>query len=477
MSTMEENKFEKQVRQKMDELKIHPSESVWEHVKTRIEKRKKRKGVILIFLLLFITALTGSYWFLNSPDHAGSKNNEAINTNIEKQIEGQEVENKNNVREGKTVTGQLATDQKKASNNFSEKVKGDNKNFTESHKPINENVKRNLFKKKTKGNLVAIVASSEVATMPVDEENNDSVAAWQPNIGNDTNNANDKVLPDISIDSAKCENYIAAIGDSTIESKNKKDTTAKNIIAKKSANISSKNKWYVGVFIAGGISHVGNQFLWLGNPPSADYSQSPANNGSTGGTVIPSPSQIKNSAGYVVGIFLEKNISKKTKASFGVNYKEFNTSNLVGQKNDTTGVLSGAFYYDYYSRNSIARKQYNNNFKFIELPLSIKVQFGDNEGFPVFWSGGITLSRLVKSNALQFDASSGIYYKDNSLLNKTHLGFSTGLSTTIFQNRKFEMQFGPYFQYSASQLANQGLYNKKHFVFFGLHTEILFEKK
>lgn len=104
------------------------------------------------------------------------------------------------------------------------------------------------------------------------------------------------------------------------------------------------------------------------------------------------------------------------------------------------------------------------------------MQLGDNKNFPVFWSGGITLSQLVKSNALQFDASSGIYYKDNSLLNKTHLGFSTGLSTTLFQNRKFAMLFGPYFQYSASQLANQGLYSKKHFVFIGLHTEILFRE-
>ncbi|MEO6218902.1 MAG: hypothetical protein ABIO81_00635, partial [Ginsengibacter sp.] len=152
---MEENKFEKQVRQKMDELKLNPSDSVWEHVKGHIEKRKDRKWGLLIFLLLFITALTGGYWFLNSPDHAGSKNKEAINTNTEKQIEGQGVENKTNVREEKIVTSQLATDQKETSNNSSEKVKGDTKNFTEAHEPINENVKRKLFKKKTQGNFVA----------------------------------------------------------------------------------------------------------------------------------------------------------------------------------------------------------------------------------------------------------------------------------------------------------------------------------
>jgi hypothetical protein len=105
------------------------------------------------------------------------------------------------------------------------------------------------------------------------------------------------------------------------------------------------------------------------------------------------------------------------------------------------------------------------------------VQLGDNKNFPVFWSGGITLSQLVKSNALQFDASSGIYYKDNSLLNKTQIGFSTGLSTAFLQNQKSALLFGPYFYYAASQLANQEFYNKKHFVFIGLHTEILFREK
>ena len=86
---MEENKFEKQVRQKMDELKIHPSESVREHVKVRIEKRKDRSWRLLIFLLLLIIALTGGYWFLNSPGLPDSKSKEATATNIEKQIEGQ----------------------------------------------------------------------------------------------------------------------------------------------------------------------------------------------------------------------------------------------------------------------------------------------------------------------------------------------------------------------------------------------------
>ena len=37
---MEENSFEKQVQQKMDELKIQPSDSVWGKIEAQIEKKK-----------------------------------------------------------------------------------------------------------------------------------------------------------------------------------------------------------------------------------------------------------------------------------------------------------------------------------------------------------------------------------------------------------------------------------------------------
>ena len=219
----------------------------------------------------------------------------------------------------------------------------------------------------------------------------------------------------------------------------------------------------LGFFIAGGISHIGNQFLGLGytSTPNAQYS-----NGG-GGYQIPSPSKVKNAEGYIGGIFIEKDISSKTKISFGINYKELNTSSLVGQKNDTTGTYS--------ARNTQTR--YYNNFKFIELPLQLKVQLGKSNTFPLFWSGGITLSQLIKSNALQFDPYSGSYYKDNSLFNKTQFGFSTGLSTALLQNKKSTILLGPYFSYAASQLSSEGLYYKKHFVFIGLRTEIIFGEK
>ena len=86
------------------------------------------------------------------------------------------------------------------------------------------------------------------------------------------------------------------------------------------------------------------------------------------------------------------------------------------------------------------------------------------------------LSQLVASNALQFNQSSGLYYHNNSMLNKTQVGLNTAFSVELFSKQKRSLLIGPCFYYSATNLATQGLYNKKHFVFTGLRTEIIFGK-
>ncbi len=474
MSTMEENKFEKQVQQKMDELKLNPSDTVWGNIQARIEKRKKRRGLILIFSLLFIALFSGGYWFLNSPGHPESKGKEAININPQIQYKDSALQNTGNSSEEKTEAGPVTLNQKKSSNHIFERDNTDNNSFKGFEKTVSKKIrKRKFFGKQKTGNLVAVLNSSQVETVPVNKNDNDDVKSQEFDGENDTNNKNGKLSPDLKNDfkeSNKIEKGIVAIQDSTIESKIQQDTLANTIPVKRSVDIPLKNRWHIGIFIAGGVSHIGNQFLGLGNSSNADYLQSPGNSNTGGGPLIINPSKVKNSLGYTAGIFLEKNISKKTKVSFGINYKEFNTSNLVGKKNDTTARY-------YYSSTANGRQRYKNNFRFVELPMQLRVQLGINKVLPLFWSGGITLSQLVSSNALQFDPNTGTYYKNNSILNKTQLGFSTGLSTSLFQNSKPLILFGPYFYYAASQLAGNGLYNKKHFVFIGLHTEIIFSKK
>ena len=57
---MPENEFEKKVYSEMKELRLQPSEEVWNKVEKRITKKDKKRGIIVIFFLLGLALL--GYW-------------------------------------------------------------------------------------------------------------------------------------------------------------------------------------------------------------------------------------------------------------------------------------------------------------------------------------------------------------------------------------------------------------------------------
>ncbi|MBA2562300.1 MAG: hypothetical protein H0V14_05190, partial [Chitinophagaceae bacterium] len=64
---MQENKFEKQVQQKLDELKLDPSDVVWQNIYAKIRKEKRRRGVFIFPILFFVFLCGGTWlWFLNN---------------------------------------------------------------------------------------------------------------------------------------------------------------------------------------------------------------------------------------------------------------------------------------------------------------------------------------------------------------------------------------------------------------------------
>ena len=61
---MPENNFEKNVQQRMEELKLQPSGTVWGKVYDKIRKEKKRRRFIVWFLLFAFLLLGGGGWWL-----------------------------------------------------------------------------------------------------------------------------------------------------------------------------------------------------------------------------------------------------------------------------------------------------------------------------------------------------------------------------------------------------------------------------
>ncbi len=60
---MQKNEFEKQVQQKMEELKVHPSDSVWLNIEASIAKTKRRRRVWIFLPALLICLLCGGYFY------------------------------------------------------------------------------------------------------------------------------------------------------------------------------------------------------------------------------------------------------------------------------------------------------------------------------------------------------------------------------------------------------------------------------
>jgi hypothetical protein len=63
----------------------------------------------------------------------------------------------------------------------------------------------------------------------------------------------------------------------------------------------------------------------------------------------------------------------------------------------------------------------------------------------------VVLSELMGSNALYYNNQSGVYLKDNGVINHTQLSFSSGLMAAL-PFRNIRIQAGPEFQYGLTDL-------------------------
>jgi hypothetical protein len=450
---MEQNKFEKEVQQKMDELKIHPADSVWEKIEARIEKKKhSNRGLGL--LLLFFIFLAGGYLLWNTSHRSITETNNSGINSPEKKPGKISSENNKTVQPETNFNPGSITQPGNATANTRVK-KSVNKNPSQYYKlPANKKINPGENTIVTFRQIkVTDDISEEIKAKIVDEQPQENVKNIEELKDSTYKNTEPGILPKSILKAT-----IAKI----------KDTSKQALITSESTKHTKKAKWKVGILFSGGISKVGNSFL--NEDKSAAVSDPNLSIAAPAPGIVLQPSATKAGFGFIIGTFAEKNIFSKTKLVLGINFKSFNTSNKVGIRNATTRL------YNVQSNITNANDTYTNRYNFIELPVTLKVQIGKGKNVPLFWQGGVVISELISSNALQFDQSSIYYYNDNSIFNKTQFGLNTSISAAVFSKRKNSFLIGPYFYYDVSRLANEGLYNKKHFVFTGLRAEIIFGK-
>lgn len=448
---MKENDFEKQVQQKMDELKIHPSGAVWQKIKGQIKKEKRRRWILFFIPVVLIGILYSGYILLNR-DNSTHEDQQQLTKNLIK---------KNDLNENpKTSFDSVKT----------------NQSITENNKPFTQPsiTKRNHKQKlKTQGKLKLTTAynidKSLAKDIPPGKKESDTTQKIVENgslSSNIKNPEKENILtgkesqPD-SITNLKDETATQAKVNLIKEEQKKNNEDIKDTLQK---NIKTANKylWNWGISFSGGMSAMANGLFGSPDKNSASAQFSSALPGTSRAGIT--PALIKSSIAFVTGLYAEKFISKKITFNTGLNYKLFSTTN-------TTGTDSANYF-----RATSNVNTYHNFYHYIELPVGIKFQIANSKKIKLNWNIGASISQLTSSNALQFNNASGLYYHDNSLFNKTQFGFNTGLEIELLSKQNRSLLIGPYLNYGISKIASEG-YNKHQFVFTGLRFQYFFGKK
>ena len=499
---MPENEFEKKVSSEMQGLRFKPSEKVWLHVEERIQKKKKRRVFIIIFFFAGLALL--GYWQRNNL--FGEKGNDIVKnekqkeeTVVAKEEPGNAVTTNQNTETikqqeiktsgEKTGSDRLTVDKPVMDNQNIDNPKNaiykpKNKRKTEIRvKPVPE--KTEIGKKqKVPANVVPVktqkqdpVAVDDKAKDPTNsKENNGTVKQEEVKQSH--------IIPiESKIDSTKIP--VTEQKKNVTESK---DTILKIQVKDSAAaivqNKSSVKKWKWGLHLTPGISSLNGQSLSLGSQRLMDAFnyQNPASGPTGGPPVTQKPSEIKSGFAFRAGAFAQKQLSPRTSFSLGLQYGFYSTNISIGNRRDSFSSnnlqTNSRFYSNYVYNAGRDTIKFTNQYHFIELPLTFQWQLNKNKAKPFIWSTGFTIGQLVASNALMYDtASNGIYYKNNSLLNKTQFSLSTGFYWTIANNKNTQWSIGPVINIHLNKLFESPFENEKYLFFAGLRTIVLLNQK
>ncbi len=444
---MDKNNFEKQVQQKMNELKMQPSDAAWKNIEERIKERKP-SGRWLLLLLLFAGLGGGGYWVWNSLNGKNSKAVAGKNVHEEKNIIDTNKTERSNYPSLRTKLHDETFSDLKGNST----IKSNQRAIAFSPTPAHYSRRRRPYHSASRERVIAEISPSSTITANVNKDEKvfrrRIESAHVKSIYRDGTNFMMYGIADlVKISKPAPAAAYVPLSDSFF------------------CLTYVRPRWRFGITLTPGISGVGSNFLELNTVEPASYYNLVGQSVGSPGTVT--PASMKASLGIVAGAFAEKQFGKNYRWTFqtGLNLILFNTSNKVLKDSlGISNILSGS------------PKNYQNHFDFISLPVSIKFQLNKSKSVPVFLQGGASLSQMLYANALQLNYSSGYYYHDNSPLNKTQVCLNAGAAIELFSRKKIPVLIGPYLSYGLSPIGKSGLYQDAHFTFAGLNVSVTLKK-
>jgi hypothetical protein len=460
---MSGHEFEKQVRQKLNDLKMTPSTEAWENIENSLRERKRRPAAFYWVPLLLIGLTAGGYLFLNN-DHkiVLSDRNSTHNVNVQPKESDEKAaggdladasqEKPAPPQENSTSGGKILSEKK---NNFSE---------GENNPDVSGGVIAVAPQEKTR---VAAPGKSGSAESIASEKKNDLSG------GENKSDASGGVLADAPREktaygkniSLKISNY--PVGTITPSPLNFIQTPKKSP-SKKS------NKWSYGLSAFGGISAVNEgHLLNFNNAQVEDVSRVPAFAPRPSYT----PSSISPGVTYSGGLFVKRELNRKFSLSLGINYLQLNTRSKVGDReignqivNAGVGGFQAVTSYFRVERDKLS--EYHNRYHFIEVPVELHTKLNRSQKTHFVLTTGMAVSQLLRSTSLHFDGTTGVYYRNDELLNQVQVAAKTGVSIGILNKTKRPLWVGPAAKYNISRILEKGVSSKTNFMSIGVDVKM-----
>jgi hypothetical protein len=475
---MPENEFEKKVQQRMEELRFTPSDEVWKEVEHRIRKEKKKRRFIFWLPLLFLLlggGLVTAIWVADNDGNHIAKSDRRVNK-LQPNHPLVQSRPENNTSFSKGNIEKAITPKKETGKNIIKENAGNylKKSFIFGKRSLPEN--KSLVKDKgTELNQPVIkeIIADIVAKNSPDKQNNVPEVKDNTNFNQPVNQQNDST---VSTEIAGRKNDKPEIQKQNNESI--KDSIANAATEeKKPIHLNKKSmKWQWGIMMEKGRSQVADGFKLFDNKAYADNTY--ANSASPGsGNPVYTPSEIRPSGSIGAGVFIERSISKRFDINLGLSYLYLSTKMNVGNRVDSSRVISNSFSssvtVDNFYRASNSNSSYTNHYHFLSLSAELSWKIIDSKTIPVYWNNGFSYGRLLSSNALHFDRNIPGYYKDFGLLTHNHFFLSTGFSVPVFK----WIIINPFAKYSLTPVLRNTGSSRTHFTNYGVGINFFLKNK
>ncbi|MBC6493088.1 outer membrane beta-barrel protein [Flavihumibacter stibioxidans] len=480
--------FEKSIQEKANQLRLQPSPEVWEKVAIQIRERRRKRGLAWFFLSAAIVAGALSFW-LFSPPGPGQENRKGYVSYADKPAGNTKPEIpageknapdamlKSGIQAGES--GLVGNPESAAVPTASEATSGKTKKRQSSPQFIPQITAKsksgNDITQLPKGPHAADKLTAGVKT-PGDYHPKTTGYKQELIAGNETGSemsdpASREILPAIIAPLNVSEPDIVINGSASKEGNRK---LADSLLVARPTPTPHKD-WQTSIMAGGGISSLREGVFESSRTGAANAFQStialpPM---STAAGMQRSPSDVQAGPAFHVGFGLHREMGKKTSLGFGIQYAYQSNRIRIGQPIDSAAALLNERLQSFTARNAYAGSGnqgsvYHNAYHYLQIPLEFSWNPGGKK--KLYWNSGMTVGYLLGTDALQYNETVGVYYKDKSMVNKWMAAVQTGVYYRFQAPGKWQISAGPFVQYHLNTPDKSA--NGKHLLYTGLGARL-----